>query len=103
MKLGPKEWKRIRDVLRARDIDHSQVKHINCVRMHPTETDEHWDGKQKLCRKLYKMKHPYICEVWTADHKKRYDVLDLEDDEDYEIETGKSKQKTYKGDTVINV
>ena len=80
-----------------------KVKFINCPRFHPTETDEHWEGKQKKCRELYKEGHPFLSEVWTADHKQRFDILDLEDNINYEIETGKSKNKIYPGDEVIFV
>ena len=100
MKLTKKEYIRINQVLRDRNIHWDQVKHINCVRPHPTESDEHAEWKHKECRKLYKMKHPYLTEVWTFDRKIRYDILDLKDDIDIEIDLSHSSKK-YKGDKII--
>ena len=103
MKLTQEDQRRVNDTLRARDIHPDQHKHINCVRPHPTETDPHWEGKQKECRRLYKAKLPYLTEVWTRDRSKRFDILNLLEDEVIEIETGMSKNKTYTGDRVIFV
>lgn len=103
MKLTQKDQKRINDVLRSRDIHPDQYKHINCVRMHPTETDAHWEGKQRKCRQLYKEDRPFLCEVWTRDRKQRFDILELIDNLDIEISTGKSKNKKYTNDIVIHV
>lgn len=103
MKLTQQDQKRVNDVLRSRNIAHDQFKFMNCVRPHPTETDAHWGGKQKKCRELYNEGKPFLCEVWTADHKQRFDILDILDNINIEIETGKSKNKVYKGDEVIFV
>ena len=103
MKLTRNQQITVNNTLRRRDIDPSQQKHINCIRIHPTETENHFVAKCMICWQLYKDKHPFIAEVWTRDHKQRFDVLDLVDDVDIEIETGKSKSKTYKGDKVVNV
>jgi len=82
-----KKWLRINKVLRKRNIDPNQVKFINTVRHHITESDEHWKAKCDKCRELFLMKHDYISEVWTLDNKKRIDVLDLIDDIAFEFET----------------
>ena len=103
MKLTQQDQKRVNDVLRARDIAHDQVKHINCIRIHPTETWAHLKGKVEYCHRLYKERKPFLTEVWTADHKQRFDILDILDNNNIEIETGKSKNKLYKGDEVIFV
>jgi len=102
MKLSRKEWIRINDALRGREIDSSQFKHLNCIRIHPTESDEHFFKKVEKCRELFKLGHPFLTECWTKDHKQRFDILDLEMNEDIEIETGKSKNKIYKGDVVLD-
>lgn len=95
------DWKRINDILRKRDIDSSQHKFINCIRIHSTESDEHFNEKVRICRELFKIGHPFLTEVWTRNHDKRLDILDLEDDIDSEIESGKSKNKSYQGDVVV--
>lgn len=103
MKYTRKDWMRIREVLRNRNIHHDQVRHINCIRIHPTESDEHFYEKVKVCRALFKEGKPFITEAWTNDRKQRFDILNLFDDEDIEIETGKSKKKQYKADKEIKI
>lgn len=103
MKYSKKEWLMIRKVLKQRKIHHDQVKHINCIRIHPTESDEHFYKKAIACRWLFKQGHPFLTEAWTEDRKKRFDIIDLKDDIDIEIETGKSNKKAYKGDMVIDI
>lgn len=103
MKLTKNQQMRVNQILRDRDIDWSQAKHINCVRLHPTETPKHFMRKCELAYALHVLGRPFLTEVWTRDHKQRFDFLDLVDDLDYEIETGKSKDKKYKGDVVVKV
>ena len=96
MKLTRNQQMRVNQILRDRDIDPSQQKFIGMLRFHPTETDAHADAKYALCRRLYKEGIPFISEALTRDRKKRFDVLELIDDIDHEVETGMSKNKTYK-------
>ena len=103
MKLTQQDQKRVNDVLRSRNIAYDQYKFINCIRIHPTETLAHLKGKVKYCHKLYKERKPFLTEVWTADHKQRFDILDLLDNLDIEISTGKSKNKKYTNDVVIHI
>lgn len=103
MKLTQEDQRILNNTLRSRDIHPDQVKHINCIRIHPTETWPHLKGKVAYCHRLYKDKKPFLTEVWTRDRKQRFDLLNLLDDEDIEFETGKSKDKLYKGDRVIFV
>jgi len=102
MKLNRKDYIRVNQILRERNIDTSQFKHVNCCRHHQTESKEHWAAKVKTCYELYKKGHPYLTEVWTSDKKKRYDILDLKDNIDIEIEKSRSK-KSYKGDREIKI
>jgi hypothetical protein len=101
--IARKDWLRINKILRERNIDPSQIKHINCIRMHPTESEKHFLAKAKRAFCFYKSKTPFLTEVWTKDHKKRYDLLHLIDDIDYEFETGKSKKKKYKADKEVTI
>jgi hypothetical protein len=94
------DWKKINDTLRSRNIHHDQTKHIDCIRQHPTESDEHFKMKCKRARELFKEGKPFLTEVWTTDRRKRFDLLNLEDNVDEEFETGKSLFKVYKGDVV---
>jgi len=102
MKLNRKEYFRINQILRERNIHWDQTKHLNCIRQHPIESDAHFDEKVKLCRQLYKQGHPFITEVWTTDRKMRFDILDLHLDEDIEVEKSRSSKK-YKGDKEIKI
>jgi len=100
MKTTKKDWLRINNILRSRNIAHDQTKHINCFRFHPTESKAHRDEKFRICSNLYDRGHPFLCEVWTADRKRRFDILDLEDDVVIEIETNFNVDK---GDMVKTV
>ena len=88
-------WIRINHILKKHNISHDQFKHINCIRIHPTESDEHFLEKVKICRKLFKNGHQFLTEAWTVDRKRRFDIIDLIDDIIYEIETD---NKIDKGD-----
>lgn len=84
---------RINQILKKRKIHRDQYNHINCIRIHPTESYEHFSEKCELAWNLFKAKKPFLTEAWTSDRKRRFDVLDLIDDIPYEIETGKSYDK----------
>jgi len=101
MKL--KKWQRINSVLRKRKIHHDQIKHINCIRIHATESKKHFMKKAGICYDLFKQGHDFLTEAWTTDRKQRFDILDLTDDIDIEIETGKSKKKRYKADVEYDI
>jgi len=103
MKKG--DWKRINDVLRKRNIHHDQVKHINCIRLHPKESPAQRMKKIEIAVKLYEEGKPFLTEAWTSDRKKRFDVLNLIDDIDYEITTDMKKEmsKSYVADKIIEV
>ena len=96
-----KEWQKIRETLRKRRIHPDQVKHINCIRIHNKESRRHFLKKAEICYNLFKQKHNFITEAWTEDRRKRFDILDLVNNVDIEIETGKSKSKKYKGDEEV--
>ena len=99
--VGRKKWYAIRNCLRKRNIHPDQHKHINCIRIHPTETYEHFIEKCKQVWQLHKIGHDFLTEAWTENRKQRFDILDLIDDIDIEIETGKSKKKKYKADKEV--
>lgn len=102
MKLTKKKLTTVNNTLRKRDIHWDQRQHINCIRIHNTESREHFLGKCKVAYELHQIGVPFITEAWTTDRKKRYDLLELLNDFDYEFETGKSKKK-YKGDIEVRV
>jgi len=93
MKLTRGDWLKINEIIRKRNIAHDQVKHINCFRFHKSESTEHRQKKFDMCCELYDKGHPFICEAFTEDRKRKFDVLGLKDDIVYEIETGKSYSK----------
>jgi len=98
-----KEWRRTREILRKRRIHPDQTRHINCVRIHNKESKKHFLKKAEICYELSKQNHNFLTEAWTDDRRQRFDILDLTDDIDIEIETGKSKRKKYKPDKEIKI
>lgn len=103
LKTDIKRWKWINDCLRERDIHHDQRRHINCIRIHPTESERHFLEKCRTAYKLFKSKHDFLSEAWVTNRSQRFDILDLTLNEDYEIETGLSKKKKYKADKEVKV
>ena len=103
--MNKNKWMRINNTLRNRKIHHDQAKHINCVRFHPKESFKQRMKKCEIASKLYSDGIPFLTEVWTADRKKRFDILDLENDIDYEITTDIKKElkKIYKGDKIVKI
>ena len=93
MKYNRKLWIQINNTLRERDIDPSQSKFINVVRHHVSETELHFLAKAKFCFSLYKSDTPYLCEAITKDHLRKYDILNLVDNQIVEIETSKKNIK----------
>lgn len=91
--MNQKDWKQINGILREKQIDSSQIKFINCVKIHPTETQEHFMAKALESFKLVKEGYPVLTEVWTADHRRRFDLLDLSDGRVIEFETDKKIKK----------
>jgi hypothetical protein len=80
-------WERTNEVLRLNNIDRDQRQHINCIRIHPTESDEHFTWKVNKSRELFKSGHPFLTECFADCRKRRFDIIDLEDNIIYEGET----------------
>ncbi len=93
MKATKKEIIRIWEVIKLRNLDESGFKHINCVRIHPTESKEHFLKKCEIAWEIHSEGKPFLTEALTKNKKRRYDVLDLIDNIAYEVETGKSNKK----------
>ena len=94
MKFTRNEQMRINNILRSRNIHNDQVKHINCFRFHKSEGKEHRMKKFELCCELYDKGIPFICECFTTDRSRKFDILNLIDNEVIEVETGHSYSKT---------
>lgn len=84
----------INKVFRDLDLHPSQRKYVNCIRLHPTESLQHFKAKCEICRDMMLHDIPFLTEVWTADQKRRFDVVDLENGEVIEIECKKNVYKT---------
>lgn len=98
-----KLWFHINRTLRKRRIHASQSKFINTVRHSQNESLEHFLAKAKKCHELYVAGKPYICECWTEDGKRRYDILSILDNEILEYETNEKVDKSADGSIRIEV
>ena len=85
MKPTRKEQERINRLLRELDIHHDQTKHLGCIRIHPTESKEHFLKKAELCYEMYHQRHFFLTEAWTSDRKIRFDAVNLETGETIEV------------------
>ena len=85
MKIGKKEWEQINRTMRDLDID-KDSRQINTFKF--TKEGE-WHRKKKfdVCCQLYESNHPFLCEAYSNNKKRKFDIVDLIENEVIEIES----------------
>ena len=66
---------------------------FNCIRINPENTIEHEWNKFTTAYTLIKQGHKIATECVSANGKRRYDIIDFDTGDVWEIETGKSYEK----------
>lgn len=93
MNLTRKQWAKVWDTMNKLDIDPNELDHMNQVKHHPGETEEHFLAKASRSRELYQQGIPHLVEAHNNHHTRKYDLVNLMDCIIEEFETGKSYDK----------
>lgn len=93
MRLTKNQWVAVWKTLNKLDIDPRELDHVNQIKHHPGETEEHFMGKAKRSRELYQQGIPHLVEAHNNHHTRKYDLVNLIDGTIEEFETGKSYDK----------
>ena len=83
-----RRWKNLKQ------LDLAEQKHVNCIRIHKTETPSHRNKKIELCLNLLDEGRDFVTEARTVDRSRRYDIYLLDSGDVWEIETDHGVEKS---------
>lgn len=76
MRLTKSQQERVNNFMRRLDIDPGSKMHMNCVRIHPTESLRHFMKKCEEAWEIYQDGKPFWSEAFTRNYKRKFDILD---------------------------
>jgi len=84
MKLTKKDYEKINKTMRDLKIDNDS-RQINCIKIHPTESEKHFKMKCEIAFSLYNNNKPFITEAFANNRKHKFDIVDLLENEVIEV------------------
>jgi hypothetical protein len=74
--MTPNQQRKINEFMRNLDIEPECIKHKNCIKIHSTESWEHFQMKAREAFMIYQMGRPVWTEAYRKDRSRKFDILD---------------------------